>query len=70
MFDGLYRCGGGINLIGLRMLVEVMIDGFVCIGICECRYLVFFDFGIIEIRGGGLESIFDFVVGIGFNGDL
>ena len=70
MSDGLYRCGGGINPTGLRMLVEVMTDGLVCTGICECRYPVSPDFGTIEIRGGGPESTLDFVVGTGFNGDL
>ena len=28
------------------------------------------DFGIIEIRGGGPESILDFVFATGFSGDL
>lgn len=55
------------------MLVDVIIDGRECGGKWECIYLLFFVFGIIEIRGGGLVLIFDFVVDVGFivcKGDL
>lgn len=52
------------------MLVGVITDGLVWTGKWECRYELSSDFGTIEIRGGGPESILDFVVGTGFKGDL
>lgn len=50
--------------------MDVITDGRECGGKCECRYPASSDFGTIEIRGGGPESILDFVVDTGFNGDL
>lgn len=46
-------------------------DGLECGGMLwECIYPVLSDLGTIEMRGGGPDSILDFVVGTGFNGDL
>ena len=71
MSVGPYICDGAIKPTGLRIiLVEVITDGLECGGTGECRYPASSDLGTIEIRGGGPDSILDFVVGMGFNGEL
>lgn len=71
MSVGPHRCGGAIKPTGLWiMFVEVITDGLECDGTWECRYPASSDLGTIEMRGGGPDSILDFVVGAGFNGDL